>query len=152
MSPHIAKKKHFVALIILVSLAAVFGISLLTRGRNVQSGEIMPHSQNMMANHVKVNFITQQGRKLKTFYWSTSHSKGRGTDVTDIFNSDIIEANSGLNDHIPMDYTFDQTDLRNIRTLKSVRLGESVNLVVTKMPAADRPTGLQRFYKWLVTG
>lgn len=152
MSPQLAKKHHVVAIIILVCLAFVFMVSLLTRDRDGQSGDRLPHSRQMLANHVKVNFVTQQGRRLKTYYWSTSHSKGRGTDVTDIFNSDIIESDSGLNDHIPIDYTFDQTNLRNIRTLKNVRLGESINLVVVKMPQAERPTGLQRLYKWLVTG
>ncbi|MTV82214.1 hypothetical protein [Secundilactobacillus folii] len=152
MSPQLTRKHHVVGVIIVLCLSVVFGTSLLTRERYAQSGVFLPHSQKMLANHVKVNFITERGRKLKTYYWSTSHSKGRGTDVTDIFNSDIIEADSGLNNHIPIDYAFDQTDLRNIRALKNVRLGETINLVVTKMSPADRPTGLQRLYKWLVTG
>lgn len=104
----------------------------------------------MLSRHVTVNFITQQGRKLRTYYWSTSHTSGRNADVTDIFNSDILEANSGINKHIPLDYSFDQTDLRNVRTLRNVKLGESINLYVAKQRPEDRPVGLARFYKWLI--
>ncbi|MFC6253982.1 hypothetical protein ACFP1H_05230 [Secundilactobacillus hailunensis] len=151
MSPRITRR-HTAVILICLCLSTVFGLSLLTRGRNLQSQELMPRTHQMLSNHVAVNFVTQRGRKLKTYYWSTSHSTGRGADVTDIFNSDIIESGSGINDHIPLDYTFDQTDLRNVNTLKNVRLGETINLIVTKLSPADRPAGLQRLYKWLIDG
>lgn len=150
MAPRISRRHTAIALIF-ICLSTVFGVSLLTRGRNLQSGELMPRTPQMLSKHVTVHFITQQGRMLRTYYWSTSHASGRNADVTDIFNSDIIEAGSGINDHIPIDYTFDQTDLKNIATLRNVRLGQSINLIVVKQDPEDRPSGLQRFYKWLVT-
>ncbi len=94
--------------------------------------------------------MTQHGKQLKTYYWSTSHASGRGANVTDIFNSDIIESGSGINDHIPLDYKFDQTDLENINTLKNVQLGESIKLIVIKQDPDERATGLNRIYKWLI--
>lgn len=149
MAPRISRR-HIAVAITLFCLSTVFGTSLLTRGRNLQSGELMPRTHQMLSRHVTVNFITQQGRKLRTYYWSTSHTSGRNADVTDIFNSDILEANSGINKHIPLDYSFDQTDLRNVRTLRNVKLGESINLYVAKQRPEDRPVGLARFYKWLI--
>lgn len=152
MSPHLTKKHHTVAIVIICCLIGVFGISLFTRQGNLQSKQLMPHTQKMLANHVKVSFVTHRGRLLKTYYWSTSHSQGRDTDVTDIFNSDIIEPNSGINNHIPLDYQFDQTDLKNIKTLRNVRLGSAITLVVAKIDPAERPTGFSRLIKWLVSG
>lgn len=149
MTPRISRRHTAVALII-VCLSAIFGLSLLTRGRNLQSGELLPRTHQMLNKHVTVHFVTPQGNRIRTYYWSTSHASGYGSNVTDIFNSDIIEAGSGINDHIPLDYSFDQTDLRNIKTLKNVRLGDSLNLIVVKLPHNERPSGLQRLYKWLI--
>lgn len=149
MSPRISRR-HTTVVLIVICMSAVFGTSLFTRGRDLHSGELMPRTQQMLGNHVTVNYVNQQGHKLRTYYWSTHHATGRDTDVTDIFNSDIIDSGSGINRHIPMDYTFDQTDLRNVKTLRNVRLGQSVNLIVTKLKASERPSGVQRFYKWLI--
>lgn len=149
MVPRISRRHTAVALIF-ICLSTVFGTSLLSRGRNLQSGELMPRTRQMLGNRVTVNFITRRGRKLRTYYWSTSHASGRDTDVTDIFNSDVLKNGSGINTHIPLDYTFDQTDLRNIKTLGNVRLGQSVNLIVVKQRPEDRSSGLPRVYKWLI--
>lgn len=143
-------RRHTVVVLIIICLSTVFGTSLLTRGHDLQSGELMPRTHRMLSNHVTVHFVTQHGQRLKTYYWSTSHATGRGADVTDIFNSDIIEAGSGINDHIPLDYKFDQTDLRNIKTLKNVQLGKSIKLIVTKQDPDERPTGLNRIYRWFI--
>lgn len=152
ISLRITKKRHVVATIILCCLAFIFGISLLTRESSLQSNLLLPSSKKMLASHVKVCFVTHDNKLLKTYYWSTSHAKKTGSDITDIFNSDIIEAHSGINNHIPMDYQYDQTDLKNVRTLKNVRLGNTIKLVVTKLDSADRPSGVNRLFKWLTTG
>ncbi|MCH5461659.1 hypothetical protein HC026_03340 [Lactobacillus sp. LC28-10] len=149
MSPRISRR-HTTVVLIVICMSGLFGTSLLTRGRELRSGELMPRTHKMLSNHVTVNYVNRQGHKLRTYYWSTHHATGRNTDVTDIFNSDIINSGSGINRHLPMDYTFDQTDLRNVKTLRNVRLGHSVNLIVTKLKPEERPSGLQRFYKWLI--
>ncbi|GAA3622292.1 hypothetical protein [Secundilactobacillus similis] len=152
MSTHSTKRRRIIVTIIVSCLVLIFGASLLTREANLQSPSLLPRGKALMNSHVRVRFVTDSGHRLKTYYWSTSHSTGRGTDVTDIFNSDIIEEDSGINDHIPLDYSFDQTDLKNIRTLKSVKLGDTISLTVNKLPQRDRLKGLPRFIKWLVNG
>ena len=150
MSTHSTKRRRIIVTIIVSCLVLIFGASLLTREVSLQSPSLLPRGKALMNSHVRVHFVTDSGHRLKTYYWSTSHTTGRGTDVTDIFNSDIIEDPSGTNNIIPLDSSFDQTGLKNIPTLKSVHLDDTLSLTVHKIPQRDRLKGMPRDLRWLL--
>ncbi len=141
-------KRRLLGTVIVGVMALVFGASLLTRESTLQSEQLLPRGKTLMANHVRVRFVTGAGRLVSTYYWSTAHAEGKGTDVTDIFNSDIIEDGSGINNHIPTNYSFDQTNVKNIKSLHNIKLGETVSLVVVKKAADDSQSLWQRIVNW----
>ncbi|KRM76881.1 hypothetical protein [Secundilactobacillus collinoides] len=141
-------KRRLLGTVIIGVIAIAFGTSLLTRESTLQSEKLLPHGKALMTNHVRVRFVTGAGRLVSTYYWSTAHADGKGTDVTDIFNSDIIESGSGMNNHIPKNYSFDQTNVKNIKSLHNIKLGETVSLVVVKKAANTSQSLWQRIVNW----
>ncbi len=141
-------KRRLLGTVIIGVIVIAFGTSLLTRESTLQSEQLLPHGKALMTNHVRVRFVTGAGRLVSTYYWSTAHADGKGTDVTDIFNSDIIESGSGMNNHIPKNYSFDQTNVKNIKSLHNIKLGETVSLVVVKKAANTSQSLWQRIVNW----
>lgn len=141
-------KRRILGTALIGVMTIVFGASLLTREATLQSPHVLPRGKVLMANHVRVRFVTGTGHLVSTYYWSTAHADGKGTDVTDIFNSDIIEADSGMNTHIPKNYSFDQTNVKNITALRNVKLGNTVNLVVIKNTTDASQSLWQRITNW----
>ena len=100
-------------------------------------------------NSVRVKFYSTNHRYLGSYRWSNAHATEQGADVTDLIYSDLADDGSDLIAHLPHNYKFDQTNLKNVKALRLVELGSSVSLTLVKVAKAERPTGLERFWNWL---
>lgn len=133
--------------LILLSIIAIGGISLFFKKQTIQVHQARI-STAVSEHQVRLKFYTSHQRYLGSFNWSNQHVTAKGADVTDLLANDLIDSDSDVSTHLPHRYKFDQTNLKNVKALRYVKLGSTVKLIVTRVAHANK-SPYHQFVEWL---
>ncbi|KRK47489.1 hypothetical protein [Secundilactobacillus kimchicus] len=68
--------------------------------------------------------------------------------MTDLLNDDLMTEGSDVLAQFPHNYKLDRTNLENVKALRSVKLGETVKLIMVKVSTSEQHNAYQDFIDW----
>ncbi|WP_288530095.1 hypothetical protein [uncultured Secundilactobacillus sp.] len=137
-----------ILILAILTVTVLVSLSLIFTKQSHHSVQQFQSSKAISQHQVQLKFYTGKQHFLGSCPWSSAHAKTPGQDVTDLLNDDLMTEGSDVLAQFPHNYKLDRTNLENVKALRSVKLGETVKLIMVKVSTSEQHNAYQDFIDW----